>query len=858
MIFFVGARRQGSTMIWLVLMLTMLYAVVPQWWSEWGFRIWVMASLGANVVPGLLSRTRRRSASGWWAIGRRVVVGILWVSYQLAEKATSSAISGLTLCDSDVSEDEKQVVALWAAFLLLYLGGPDNLSAYALEDNKLSTRTFLEMCGNMSGIVYAIYKYTYGGGHSRFMLAASVIISVVGANRYIERVYALSEANLDKMQEDVSSPSPGSGSNKKTQECHRCRSADFRMKQLGDRIKRKRQWKLSDREALFLAQDLFPVWRHAMVDSSVIPGSKTQFAGEQILRLEWTSMCKVAEMELSLMYEFLYTKAIVAYSRPVWYYLIRFLSPLCTAAAALLFWLHRQQEQGGQGIRGSFVWITYILLLINFLLDLAWLLRALGSTWAYAYMETQAPAWLRHQVICPGRWRCLHRFVVRVDPMRWLLRRDPISYRTWSGTIGRYNLLREATTTTSTCCPEWLVPKEIRYLSKLRPDVKCPDPDVKGLLFQRVQIILQQAIDKKPEDKDYSKTSYVMDDIRTKWGQKAFDLLRNPDLTTSDPNRNRVKLFEGLGIHDDVAPKFGKEFEEDVLAWHIATCIILPYIRKLHHVPEESKPHATAITVISDYLMFLVAVRRDMLPGLVLHSLFKITKKNLVFLWSEYLKRPEAVNNKEMLASVLREENKDGNEKTSIKIEGNKGTELLSDAVALFRSLMLAGDTPADRARRDNAIKSGQMARRTTPVPVRDLLEFIFNVWVDKLVYAAIQCSRESHAKQLSAGGDLTTVLWMIIQHAGLFRMGELNPIYFDIPSPRPEPGYAHPPEPDYASGFFSSLTELDSDGSESDLDYDATGPDRPWPLPPPPPPAQPVDEDTKEYNKPIKYVTLY
>ncbi|TVU17384.1 hypothetical protein EJB05_33417, partial [Eragrostis curvula] len=746
-------------MIWLVLILTMISAVVPKWWSEWGFRIWVMASLGANVALGLLSGTRRRSASGWRAIGRMVVVWILWGSYQLAEKATTSAISGLTLCDSDVSEDEKQVVALWAAFLLLYLGGPDNLSAYALEDNKLSKRTWLEMMGNISGVVYAIYKYTYGGGHSRFLFAASVIISVVGANRYIERAYALSVANLDKMQEDASSPSPGSSSKKETEECHRCRSADFRMRQLGDRIERKRQWKLSDREALFLAQDLFPVWRHAMVDSSVIPGSTSQLAGEQILWLEWRSMCNVAEMELSLMYEVLYTKAIVAYSCPVWYYLVRFLSPLCTAAAALLFWLHRQQEQGGQGIRGSFVWITYALLLINFLLDLAWLLRALGSTWAYAYMETQAPAWLRHQVICPGRWRCLHRFVVRVDPMRWLLRRDPISYRTWSGTIGRYNLLREATTTTSTCCPEWLAGSQgDAAISKK----KLEDPA------------------------DYSKKNYIMDDIRAKWGQKAFDLRNQYDLKTSDPNRNRVELFPGVDdIHDDEAPKFGKEFEEDVLVWYIATCIVLQYIRR--HLQRRgdfggplsaarSKAHATAIEVMSDYLMFLVAVRRDMLPGLVLHSLFKITKETLVCTWGhrDTLKRhgdnTKAVNNEEMLALLLRRAKRDGDEESSIKIEGSEGTELVWDAVTLFRSLMLASDTPYDRARRANAINSGQTARRRAPVPVPELLEFIFNVWVDKLVYAAIQCSRESHAKQLSAGGDLTTVLWMVIQHAGLLR----------------------------------------------------------------------------------------
>ncbi|KAF8677888.1 hypothetical protein HU200_046372 [Digitaria exilis] len=454
-------------------------------------------------------------------------LGVRWVGGE--RPAAPSA--ALTLCDSDVPEDEKQVVALWAAFLLLHLGDPDNLTAYAQEDNKLSTRKWFEMIGHFVGVGYAIYKYTYrggGGGPSRVLFAASVVVSGTG--------------------EDASS-SEGSRSKKKREDCHRCHSIDGKMDQLRYRIG-KLQWKLCDREALLLAQDLFPIWRHAMVDSSVIlPDSGRHLASKEILRLEWGSMCKVAEMELSLMYEVLYTKAIVAHSFKGWYYLTRFLLPLCTAAAALLFWLHRQHQQQGK-IRGSFVGITYALLLIDFLLDLAWLLRALGSTWAYAYMQTQAPAWLRHQVICPGSWHYLHHLVVRVDPMSWLLCRDPINYRT------------------TTCCasvlllvtaygPTWLETKEMLYLSELHGKVK-------ELLFQRVQAILLEAIETDDHD---TAECYSMEDIRSKWGEKAFDL-RNPE-------GRRIDLFPELDIHDVVAPKFGKEFEEDVLVWHIATCMKL-------------------------------------------------------------------------------------------------------------------------------------------------------------------------------------------------------------------------------------------------------------------------------------------
>jgi hypothetical protein len=53
------------------------------------------------------------------------------------------------------------------------------------------------------------------------------------------------------------------------------------------------------------------------------------------------------------------------------------------------------------------------------------------------------------------------------------------------------------------------------------------------------------------------------------------------------------------------------------------------------------------------------------------------------------------------------------------------------------------------------------------------LLELVFNVWVDKLLYASTRCSRESHARQLSRGGELITIVWILAEHAGPFQIGQ-------------------------------------------------------------------------------------
>lgn len=58
-----------------------------------------------------------------------------------------------------------------------------------------------------------------------------------------------------------------------------------------------------------------------------------------------------------------------------------------------------------------------------------------------------------------------------------------------------------------------------------------------------------------------------------------------------------------------------------------------------------------------------------------------------------------------------------------------------------------------------------------------EILEIIFTVWVELLLYSGDRCSRESHARQLSNGGEFITILWLMMKHqnyyAALYRDGE-------------------------------------------------------------------------------------
>jgi hypothetical protein len=160
-----------------------------------------------------------------------------------------------------------------------------------------------------------------------------------------------------------------------------------------------------------------------------------------------------------------------------------------------------------------------------------------------------------------------------------------------------------------------------------------------------------------------------MKDITTAWGQEAVKKGRH--------------IFE-----EDQLPSFGREFQEDILVWHIGTCILLARADQQH----VQGTYGKAIEVLSEYLMFLVAVRRHMLPGLVLRSLFEVTRQAMADVWVEEVLHGNKNNRsycclrsrKEMFANTLY--------KLKFKNEdwglNNANTRLISDGIDLATVLL--------------------------------------------------------------------------------------------------------------------------------------------------------------------------
>jgi hypothetical protein len=166
-------------------------------WSDWEVQSLVLVSLLLQVFLLMFAGMRRRTISS-------VLWVLIWLTYLLADYITIYTLGHMSF--RTTSHERQQLVAFWAPFLLMYLGGQDTITALDMEDNQLWPRHLLNLVVQTVGVAYVLYKYTAG---SRTLLTSSVLVLVAGFLKYGERVWALKSSSLDninKFLDDVEKP----------------------------------------------------------------------------------------------------------------------------------------------------------------------------------------------------------------------------------------------------------------------------------------------------------------------------------------------------------------------------------------------------------------------------------------------------------------------------------------------------------------------------------------------------------------------------------------------------------------------------------------------------------------------------
>ncbi|CAN6197480.1 unnamed protein product [Urochloa humidicola] len=223
--------------------------------------------------------------------------------------------------------------------------------------------------------------------------------------------------------------------------------------------------------------------------------------------------------------------------------------------------------------------------------------------------------------------------------------------------------------------------------------------------------------------------------LRKKWGQEALELEKYESLKNDGSDK---ELLDYLGV----------EFQEGIIIWHIGTDVFLANSKQARE--ESASANVEAIKMLSNYMMFLLVEHPDMLPGLAQNRLYQRTCENLMNLQST--PSHQSINLGEMLQSLFRLRD---NPATSRATE----RENLASILYYRKSSFKIG---APRLSYVTALATLLVAKEEAGT---NAVLLVLDVWTDMLVYAGNRGSRESHAKKLNRGGELTTILWLMAEH---------------------------------------------------------------------------------------------
>ncbi|RCV29905.1 hypothetical protein SETIT_6G051000v2 [Setaria italica] len=702
-------------------------------WNDWGIQILVLMSFTLQVLLLVFAETRRRKSPA-------PVRLLLWLMYQLADSTAIYTLGHLSVASSKARDPH--LLAFWAPFLLVHLGGPGTITAYALEDNRLWLRHLLTLLVQVLAAAFVIYKYIKDG--STLLLLAAMLVFVVGILKYGERTLALWRANISSIRSALKYPDgekefnlshwrklrwpyPRKDQDNGDEEPPRKDQDDSST--IGDEeLPRKDQdnstigdeepprkdqdnKSIGDEELLLGAHSLFHICKSMFADATLY---LSKFNGDCSTRYASKDLFGLVEMDMSLMYDILYTKAAVDHT---WYgYTILVFSPLATAAALMLFHYSSDKRGGGKANVG----ITYALLSGTLALETISLARAIGSTWACALMY------------CCGWERLL-------GAVTFLRRRTKAaSKRRWSGSMGQYNLLHVCT----------------RDKTELGNRLAA----MLGLQNLWNKVHYSGTI-------PASAATDIKDRLLKATGLNAGHTRGVGTLETMKIDRNSAYLTYSSVTNDS--------FDDSILSWHIATDVYLSQSKMIGH----QEKLVAAVRVLSNYMMFLLMAQPEMLPGPIRQGQYADTCNELDKVWDKCLADrkqgadPDRGSPQKwwsMLKKLFQRDKPNASRMPQIK---ELATKLLStihnDADNDEED---PGFAPVFFLIARPAIEGPRLAEEFLAMDSDSFLEVIFYVWLEMLCYAAHHCDRDSHARRLNNGGEFITVVWLAIhqqQHIG-------------------------------------------------------------------------------------------
>ncbi|XP_057781555.1 uncharacterized protein LOC130999882 isoform X2 [Salvia miltiorrhiza] len=589
-------------------------------WKILELRALVLVSLFLQVVLVAVGSRRKYTKKKW-------VAAIIWLSYLSADSVGTLALGVLSHAKGD-SKNLYTITALWAPFLLMHLGGPDTITAYAMADNELWLRHFLGLLVQASVAVYVFYR-SFTRAHLNFLW---MLIFVAGVVKYGERSWVLFSSSKDRYRGSlVSQPDPGPNYPKFMDEKVSKEKEGYRVS-LGKAV-----------DQIFSSSPIYP--DEAGADETFLLNKAYSFFGtfkklfaDLILtfqdrkisvdffkRLEWKDAFSIVEIELGLVFDLFYTKSSFLFSPAG--VALRIFSCSSTVVALVTFHVIREKVYPQ-----TEVIITYILLVGAVFLELYAVLTLFVSDRMKILLARDCMflSLLQYLGIVPGRKR-------------------------WANSMGQYNVLNH--------CLKYMPkrPEARWYPKKLHPVVETLD---------EWQVNLTQFLEKYL----FGTNKPVPDCLK----KRVFDELKE---RSKDGDKKKLKSYwEDKVLIDKEMECFNEndevEFDQSLLVWHMATDICS------HHTTvgtTELREKVEICKLLSEYMVHLLIMYPFMLPG----GIGQIRSQDTCAEAVEFMKYEEVLSREKVFTML----SKVDVEFKPSEVKGDRSKSLFFDAQRLANAL---------------------------------------------------------------------------------------------------------------------------------------------------------------------------
>ncbi|WCJ41318.1 hypothetical protein M5689_022197 [Euphorbia peplus] len=521
--------------------------------SELEIHLTVFLSLVCQLILILLGNRRKYMAG-------KMIRLFLWVAYNGAEWAATFALTAISYNFScpEVDKTYALIMAFWAPFMLVHLGGPDSITALSLEDNELWQRHGLELCARL--ILAGVIMYKSWLATPLNILA--VLILFMGVLKYGERVWVLWSLSNNRFRKSMlHDPVP------------RVRGKKHNEPMLY--IPGPPESTIPNAATLSIAYYFFVKVKPLFVDLFI--GRDDRKVSQSYFRSQtWEKAFDVIEYELGFMFDMLYTKATVIHSHPG--RCIRLINLLLSISVFVAF-----LAVGKPSNSFRHMFIANFLMIGALVLELYAAITLLLSDWTAVSLSR----------LENSRVDATYRVLAWPRPLLQRLYLVPASDK-WCNSLPGYNFI-------SSCLVK--KPFKSNTLNKLYKMLQSRQYTTS----QKDLIHLKMFIFEDLKKKSSKATDFT--NCKRLCSQKGEQVLKEWMQFELDDMGDKMGPSYASQIHKTMEV----EFDESIVLWHIATDLC--YHSDLYKNPNivESK-ECKASKALSDYMLYLLLECHSMLP----------------------------------------------------------------------------------------------------------------------------------------------------------------------------------------------------------------------------------------------------